>query len=477
MEKKLTHNYLYSVIYQLLIVITPFITTPYLTRVMGITALSINDFTGNIVQWFVLFGIMGINIYGNREIARVRDDKNLMSKTFFEIFAMQVLNMCLSMIAFFLFLFVFRPEYLSILYIQSITLLSVCFDITWFFYGVEDFKKASIRNMSIKILNVALILLLIKSPEDLPKFVLLNATLGVAGQLIMWVQLKQYVHFSKVTLKGILTHVQPNLALFIPQIAISVYSMLDITMLGYLYADIDHVNLYRQSQQFIKMFLFFITSLGSVMLPRVANTFVKKDMEAITGYLNKTFRIALYLAIPMIVGINVIIQNFIDWFLPPNYKSVGSLIQIGSMVILFISLSNVYGIQYMIPAGEYKKYTLSVVSGAITNFVLNLILIPHYGAYGAIIASVCAEFLVFMVQWFYMRKILHLHIAIKEMMTVIIASLLMGAGVWAIGIVVPVSFLGNIMQLATGIGIYGGTLLIMKAPLLEDVYALIRKGK
>ena len=64
MDKKLTSNYIYSVLYQLLIVITPFITTPYLTRVMGVTPLSINDLTGNITQWFVLFGIMGVNKIG-----------------------------------------------------------------------------------------------------------------------------------------------------------------------------------------------------------------------------------------------------------------------------------------------------------------------------------------------------------------------------------------------------------------------------
>ncbi len=476
MDKKLTSNYIYSVIYQLLIVVTPFITTPYLTRVMGLTVLSINDFTGNLIQWFVLFGIMGVNIYGNREIARVRDDKKLLSKTFFEIFSMQFLSMILSSFAFVIFLVAFKPDYINILLIQGITLLSVSLDITWFFYGVEDFKKASIRNMIVKIVNVCLILILIKGPNDLEKFVYLNTILGVCGQFIMWLQLKQYISFEKINLKGVLKHIKPNLTLFIPQIAISVYSLLDITMLGYLYNSIDHVNLYRQSQQFVKMFLFFITSLGSVMLPRVANVFVKGDMDSINNYLNKTFKIALYLSIPMIFGIFGVIQNFINWFLPPEYAQAGLLIKCAAPIILFISLSNVFGTQYMVPVGDFKKYTISVISGAIINFCINYTLIPSYGAYGAIIGSVAAEFAVTLIQWIYVKDKLKVSIEIKELFLVIFSSLVMGLVTYFTGVLLGSSFIVNLIQIGFGGLTYLIILYLFKASLLMEVLQRFKKG-
>ena len=191
MDKKLVQNYLYNVLYQMLVLISPFITTPYLTRVMGAEALSINSWTANIVQWFVLFGIMGVNTYGNKEIAKVRDNRETVSRTFFEIFSMQFISMLLSSIVFFLYAHLMGNTYYVYLMIQSISLLSVSLDITWFYFGVEDFKKASIRNMIVKIVGICMIFAFIKSPDDLMKFIFINATVGVCGQLIMWAQLKE----------------------------------------------------------------------------------------------------------------------------------------------------------------------------------------------------------------------------------------------------------------------------------------------
>jgi O-antigen/teichoic acid export membrane protein len=470
MDKKLTSNYIYSVIYQTLIVITPFITVPYLTRVMGVEALSINDMTGNLTQWFVLFGIMGVNIYGNREIARVRDNKRELSRTFFEIFSMQFISMCLSTIAFFIFINVFKSEYNNYLIVQGITLLSVSLDITWFFYGVEDFKKASIRNMAVKILNVALILILIKGPQDLMKFIFLNASLGVFGQLVMWVQLRHYIHFEKINLKGILKHVKPNISLFIPQIAISIYSLLDISMLGLLYEEKEKVvNLYKQAQNFVKMFLFFITSIGSVMLPRISNIYAKGETEAMNRFLNKTFKLALYLAIPMIVGIFGVIESFVNWFLPLDYYEVGKMMIFTSPIILFISLSNVFGTQYLVPIGNYKHYTISVVSGALVNLTLNYIFIPDYGAYGAIFGSVMAELVVTIVQWFFVRNKLKVNIHIKELSIIIFSSLCMLIPINLVISNLTNSFISSIIQIVVGGSTYVILLYVFKAPLFMEI--------
>lgn len=476
MDKKLLQNYFYNVLYQILVLITPFITTPYLTRVMGAETLSINSWTANIVQWFVLFGIMGVNTYGNKEIAKVRDNCELLSKTFFEIFFMQFGSMCLSSFVFYIYTLSMGGEYQLYLLIQSISLLSVSLDITWFFYGVEDFKKASIRNMIVKILGVVLIFAFIKGPEDLTKFILINTCVGVLGQLIMWLQLKQYIHFVPIQIKGVIKHIKPNIALFIPQIAISIYSVLDITMLGALYEDIRHVNFYEQAQKFVKMFLFFVTSIGSVMLPRVSNVFYNQKYDLVEKYLNKTMRFALYMSIPMIFGIMSMIQNFIDWFLPLEYSCVGTMIICTSPIILFISLSNVYGTQFLVPTGRIKNYTISVVSGACVNFLINFCLIPSMGAYGAIIGSVIAELTVTLVQWFTVHKILKLNIPFTEIIKVIFASVMM---------VIPVTLLGklgsnlfvNLLQITFGVIVYVVSLLLVKAPFILELFQSIKNRR
>jgi O-antigen/teichoic acid export membrane protein len=472
MDKKILQNYFYNILYQLLVVLAPMITVPYVTRTLGATMLGISDWTGSNVQWFVLFGIMGVSIYGNREIARVRDDQTKMSKTFFEIFTMQFLSMCASTLVYFLYLFTVQDSVRLYATIQTISLLSVALDITWFFYGVEDFKTASIRNMIIKILGIILIFAFVKKPSDLALFIVINAGSGVLGQLIMWTQLKQYVKWTPIHFKDVLKHFKPNLMLFIPQIATSVYTMLDVSMLGYLYADVSHVSFYNQAQRFIKMFLFFITSIGSVMLPRIANIHAKGQDEEVLRFLRTTLRLALYLAIPMIAGIISLIPYFIGWFLDDTYQIVTPLIIFTTPIILFISLSNVFGTQYLLPIGRTKEYTRSVILGALTNFCLNALLMPKFGAFGAITGSVIAELMVTLTQWLSIRGQLDLGFRVREVTKYVIASLVMMLPVHFIGEAMGPRFTTNLIQIAAGVIVYFGLLTLMK----DDFHMnLIRK--
>jgi O-antigen/teichoic acid export membrane protein len=449
----------------------PLITVPYTTRVLGADLLGVNNFYASIVQWFVIFGIMGINIYGNRQIARVRDDKNELSKTFFEIYLMQMINLFTVGIIFLLFVYITNFDYRNIMLIQGITLLSVMFDITWFFYGVEDFKKAALRNMFIKVLGVALIFLLVKGHDDFVTFVLINTVTAVFGQIIMWVQLRKYIGFSKVTLKGAYSHFKPNLTLFVPQIAISIYVVLDQTMIGIL-SEEANVAFYTNSQRFVKMFLVFITSIGAVMLPRIANTFHKGDVEQVNKYISTTLRLALYLAIPMMFGMMSVAPFFINWFLPVEFEVVGPLIVITAPIILAISISNVFGVQYMIPTGMSKEYSISVIVGAFTNLVLNVILIPFFGAFGAAIGSVGAELMVTITQYRFIRSKIDLKVSISSVVKYLVSATIMLVVVIFIGRNLGSNPVTNVIQAGAGAIIYMGLITLMKE---EFHFKIIKK--
>lgn len=480
MDKKILKNYFYNILYQLFVVITPFITVPYVTRALGGDALGTSDWTAGIVQWFVLFGILGVNIYGNKKIAEVRDDKELMSKTFFEIFVMQFICMMISGVMYLLFIQTMKPEVQFYALLQSISLISVSLDVTWFFYGVEDFKKASIRNMIIKVLGIILIFTFVKSSNDLGLFILINAGSGVLGQAIMWFQLRQYITFQKVSTKGVIQHLRPNILLFVPQIATSIYTMLDVSMLGYLYDNVAHVSYYQQAQRFIKMFLFFITSIGAVMLPRIANMNTKGEeaKAEITRFLQITLRMALYLAIPMIVGIITLIPSFIAWFMDAEFQIVTPLIIFTTPIILFISLSNVYGTQYMLPTGMTKEYTKSVVAGAITNAILNFILMPKYGAFGAIVASGISEFMVTVIQWKYVHNKIDLKIRIKNIYKYILSSIVMGFVVYTICQELPPNIFSNFVAIGSGCLVYFGLLTVMKDQFhMTLLHKVLKRGK
>ena len=180
------NNFIYNVVYQILILIIPLITSPYLARVIGVDGVGTYSYTYSIVHYFMLFTLLGLNNYGNRAIAKVRDDKEKLSKTFWSIYIFQVI-MGLSMLALYvLYVLVSNTSYKTLAIIEILFIISAILDINWLFFGMEEFKKTITRNTIVKILNVVLIFLLVKNSNDLWKYTLIMAGMTTIGQLILW---------------------------------------------------------------------------------------------------------------------------------------------------------------------------------------------------------------------------------------------------------------------------------------------------
>lgn len=485
MDKKILLNYLYNILFQMVRVVLPLVTVPYLYSHVGAETLGISDFASNIAQWFVLFGILGVNIYGNREIAKVRDDRDKISTTFFEIFFMQLTNMFIAFILYFLYVYLTVKENTGIFYLTGVVMIASMLDVTWLFYGVEDFKKASIRNIVVKVLGVSLILLTVKTPDDLWLYVVINCVSELIGQLIMFAQLKQYVSFKRISIKSAYkNHFFPTLSLFVPTIAISIYTILDQTMLGYLHSPL-HLNYYKTSMSFIKMFLYFITSIGSVVLPRVANVFHNDNNGSgkVEKLINETMQIALFLAIPMTFGMAGIARIFISWYLP-SAPIIADLIILGCPIVILISISNVTGTQYMVPTGMTKEYSTSVISGALINMVINLILIPKYGAYGAIVGSLVAEASVTIVQMLFIKKRLSINFFNASQLKYLISAFIMSLVVTLLGNLLldvliiserKIGLLINMIQIISGAFTYFACLVILKDQLIMKIIQKLKR--
>ena len=468
MDRKIFTNYVYNILYQLVKICLPVVIVPYTMGHLGETTLGISDFASNIASWFILFGTLGANIYGNRQIARVRDNKEERSKTFFEILYMQLINMGIALLLYIGYTYFFVKENQIIYILHCLTIISSAFEITWFYYGVENFKTVSIRNIIVKIIGVVLIMLVVKKPEDLWLYVIINAGSDLFGQIIMYAQLKDYITFQKINVfKGYMKHITGTFILFVPTIATSVYTLLDQTMLGFLTDDTANVALYKAAQGFVKMFLYFITSIGSVMMPRIANLYQKNnDRNEVNRYLNTTFHLAIMLGIPMMMAMIAVAPYFIPWYLPEQLE-IAKLIQFSSPIVLFISISNVFGMQFLVPTGHNKEYTISVVSGAVVNFIFNSLLIPRFAGVGAAIGSCLAEFSVMAVQYIFVHKEIEIH-ALRSFLIYILGSALMTVTVIFIGNYMGASLITNIVQALAGSAVYGIILLIFKEELLSN---------
>lgn len=469
MEKKsIVKNYLYNLSYQIITLILPLITTPYIARALGAESIGIYSFTYSIATYFILFGSLGVSWYGQREIAYLQNDKEKRSKLFFEIVIMRFLMMTVSMILFYAF-YVNGTQYNLYYAILMIEMFSTILDISWFFMGLEDFKKTVIRNLVVKAIFVTLIFALVKSPADLPKYFLIITLSNLIGNLSLWLYMPKYLTKTKFNELKIFRHFKSTIVLFIPQIAIQIYTVLDKTMIGYIIADKREVGYYEQAQKIVKMLLVVVTSLSTVMMPRMANSYANKEEDVFKGALYNSIKFVYLLAFPIMAGIILVSNVFVPFFLGEGYEEVILLVKVIVPIILFIGLTNVIGMQYFVTTKKSKKLTLSVVMGAIINFLLNIVLIKNFASLGASIATVIAEGTVFAVQMYMIRKEFNLWDIIKWSKNAIISSIVMFVVAYLVGTLFANQLIGMGIQIIVGIIIYFLMLILLKDAFLKQL--------
>lgn len=472
-KSRVSANYIYNVLYQILTFITPIITAPILTRTLGASNIGIYDYTYSIVNWFILFGMLGVTLYGNKEIAKAAttNDKNVISKVFSQIFTMQMITVFLSLILFLLIFGLTNFEYKEVYLFQSILIFASGFEISWLYVGLENFKRVTARNFIIKIITVLGIILFIKDANDLILYTILIGVTTLLGGISLFVGIKDIVHYIRPTFKELFNHIKGSIILFIPQIATSIYSIFSKTMIGMLYTNIDEVGFYNYAYKLITMVLYLVTTIGTVMLPHVVSTIASGKEDKAKDMTNKTLKIALCLSFPLAIGFAVVAPYFIPWFLTEEFSKTGYIISILAPTIIFISITNVFGTQYLIPFDRVKQYTVSIVSGSIVNIISNLVLIPKFGGYGAAISAVITEFSVLIVQYIFVHKIFQFDGVLSKAVKYFVSALVMGFFVFLIGHYMGIGVITNIVQVVVGMIIYLLILIITKDDILMFLFS------
>lgn len=407
-------NLIYNVAYQILVMIMPLITAPYVSRTLGDEQLGTFSYTYSIASYFALFAILGLNNYGNRAVARIRDNRNELSKSFWEIFSMQLFLGAIVSIFYVLWsVFLYDGNKILAL-IQLGYVFSDAFNVNWFFFGLEKFKLTVTRNVIIKIVSVIAIFVFVKGPEDILIYAAIMMSAILTGQIVLWVCLKKEIHWVRPALLGIFKHLKPNLLLFIPVIAVSVYKVMDKIMLGNM-SQMAQVAYYEYGEKIITIAVSVITALGTVMLPQISHLLSKGDLEKSRQYLQKSMTVSLMLSSAMAFGIAAIGNHFAVWFYGQEFASSGNVMVGLAVTIVFISCANVIRTQYLIPWGMDDIYIKSVILGASINFVINFVFIPQYQAMGAVMGTVAAEFIVMFYQMIKVCKKLPVIQYFKEM--------------------------------------------------------------
>lgn len=475
MKKSVAKNYIYNVIYQILVMMLPLITTPYISRILGAEGIGIYSYTISITTYFILFGSLGIAMYAQREIAYVQDNKEKRSKIFWEIVVVRFITLSIAMLIFY-FTFARQGEYAIYYQILLLEIFANCFDISCFFQGMEEFKKIVFRNLLVKLVSIVAIFIFIKTKTDVGKYLFIYVISTLLGNLSLWFYLPQYIQKIKRKELNLTRHIKPTVMLFIPQIATQIYTILDKTMIGSMINDKSEVGFYEQSQKIVKMVLTIITSLGTVMLPRIANYFAKGEKKEIQESIKNSFHFIYLLAIPMMFGLMAISHTFIPIFLGEGYEKCITITYVISPILLMIGLSNVIGTQFLLPTKKQKQFTISVVVGAIVNLICNFIWIPRFMSVGAAIGTVVAETAVTVIQFFYARKYFDMKPIISLSKNYWLAGIIMLLVTVLIG---KINFSSAIMkvslQVGAGIIAYVGFLCILGDSYTKKIIQKIQK--
>ncbi len=481
-KSRLIKNYIYNTAYQILVLIVPLITTPYISRVLGANNIGIYGYTESIAAYFVLLSAVGTNLYGQREIAYCQDDTLKRTATFWEIVIFRVL-MTLACTSVFLLLFCRSGEYSSIFRLLTIEVVANAFDISWLYMGVENFKTIVLRNTSIKVIGTICIFIFVRNIDDLYAYVICLCLPMLIGNLLLWLNINKYIVRVRTSLsellEGLKSRIRPILMLFIPQIAMEVYVVLDKTMLGVLGTNMEQVGYYTQAQKVVKIILTIVTSLGTVMLPAMSVYFASGEKEKITSSIKTALRFIFMLSSALTFGLCAISDYFVPLFFGEGYDPVVSLIMVISPILIIIGTSNVFGKQYLLPTNQQNPFTISIVAGALVNLIMNLLLIPRFQAVGASVATVIAELTVTIVQCYYVRNQIEVYKEIIPLIKYLCIGALMFCLIKFIKPLLPCSWGSIIILIIVGVIIYFVLLLMTKDKLFltgkELVHSRLRR--
>lgn len=471
MNKSITKNYIYNLIYQILAMIVPLVTTPYLSRVLGADGIGIYSYTYSITTYFILIGMLGSTLYAQREIAYVQEDVRKRSKIFFEILVLRFITLGIATILFYC-IFAIDSEYSIYYKIFILEFIATMIDTGWFFQGMEEFKKIILRNIIIKVTTVVLVFLLIKTPNDLTKYIWIYVLSTFIGSLAIIPYLKKYITKVKISELKIRKHLKPIIILLIPQIATQIYTLLDKVMIGNITNDMSEVGFYEQAQKIIKLLIMILTSLGTIMLPRIANKFANNDKESIKEYIYKSFNFVFCIGIPIIFGVVVVANEFVPIFYGIGYERVKILLRILSVMVLLTGMNNVLGTQFLLPTKRQKEYNIAIIIGTIVNVILNLILIKYFAGVGACVASVISELIIFIVEIICVKNEIEIIKVFKLSMKYLIAGLFMLIICYCVNYFKLSDIWMLSVKICVGIFVYFSVLIIEKD---EFILSIIKK--
>lgn len=432
-------------------IIIPIVTIPIVSKVLGPSGIGVYNYTNSIAQYFILISSLGLAMYGNREIALAYNRNENISPLFWELFSFKAL-LTIIVLAIYLLIVSFFPNR-NLFYIQGLSVLSVLFDISWFFMGIEDFKKTSMCNLLIQGITFIAIVIFVKDSNDTWIYTLIQSVGLLSSQMLVWLFIKPYIRFEKINLKNSFKHLKGSFDFFIPQVAIVLYTNLNKTLLG-IFIGSTAVGYYTNSLTLNTVFITVITTLDVVLLPHMSGLFANNNTKQIVVLMNKTLHLQLFFSIPLMFGMLTVYDKIVPWFFGEKFIFIENVIPYFSILIVIVPLGIAISRQFLIPIGKVKEYNKSVIIGACINMIANIIFLPTMGFYGVVISNILAEFFVTVVRTRSFLRQTSFRFDFRKIIFFFISGLIMMGVTRRLTVTMQDSLLTNVLQVCIAAAIY-----------------------
>ena len=437
MAKSVKANYLFNLINSASQLLFPLITFPYASRIMMADGIGQVNFFQSIISYISLFTCLGIPMYAIREVAKVRDNPEKMTRITVEILLLHAFLTLLGYMAVAVICLTVTKVQTDIplFLLLSATIFFTAIGCEWFYQGIEDFKYVAIRGLLVKLLSVVLLFLFVKTKEDILWYGAYTVLGVLGGNIFNFIRLRKYLHRDVIDFRALhpLRHLKPALHVFALNVVISIYLQLNNVLLGFM-KDAEAVGYFTAATKIMMITMSISSSLGAVIMPRTSNLIAEGRMDEFRILIQKSYDFVLALAMPLTVGLIFTSPSIILLLSGEGFAPAVLTSQIVASNILMVGLSGVMGIQVLYPLGKINIVILCTLIGAAVNVFFNVLLIPRYGHNGTAVAYMLAEVAVTVSMFLIGRKYIPIQFLKKQHLHYVGGGIVMGGVLYFISL-------------------------------------------
>jgi len=475
-EKSILKNAIFNVLYRIMNMVFPLVTSIYVSHILMADGVGKVGSAQNIAQYFVLLAPLGLANYGTREIARIRNEKALADKIFSELFLINAGStfVCVTIYFSLIFSSSWFAEDRLLFCIAGLPIVLNVFNVEWYYQGYEEYVYIAVRSVVVKLLSLVALFIFVKDKQDYITYALIYS-LGIVGNYFFNVinLFKRHIKFQIKSLE-FTCHFKPLFTLFASNLAIEVYTLLATTMLS-VACNESIVGYYTNSVKMVRILVGLITAVGSILLPRLSYYCENNRVEECSKLVSRVVSVMIFLALPGGVFVYLLADILVVVMFGISFVPAIVTVQIGTILIYVLGFSNLFGTQVLLTFDQEKKLLLAVFIGAISNFVLNLILIPEYQHNGAMVASVISETIVTIMTWRMSVKYIQVKLEKLDIVKSVICTGIAGTVVWLVKGWLGQDFLSLIMSIVSGGMTYILLCLFFRMNIVTELFYYIRK--